>query len=347
MDANLAFRVARAVWNWRRRRPRWAAFAAVAAGLAVGLLLYSAYVGAPPIVYRDGLIYISMRQDAPWLSRSVRLGLESPAVRAEPGQLSWRRLAPGLEIGELPVMVGDEEVERLYLTRIDSELYEFRILVEPNKDLDAWMRDLQPAAVINGSYYNAELGPATPVLIDGVRSGPADYSASHGAFVSSARRTALVDLSHADWRSMITDAETMLVSYPTLLDADGANRAQPSRWLASRSFLAEDADGLIILGSAPEGFFSLYRLGEFLKRAPMELRYALNLDGGPVACQGVSAGGVTRRVYGRVELQHDVDRGPLRVLPAARDIHALMPIALAAFPRQGPPRAISDRDGPF
>ncbi len=62
---------------------------------------------------------------------------------------------------------------------------------------------------------------------------------------------------------------------------------------------------MIILGSAPEGFFSLYRLGEFLKQTPLSLRYVLNLDGGPVACQGVSAGGVSRLVYGRVELQGD------------------------------------------
>jgi hypothetical protein len=311
--------------------------AAVLAAPILGLLLYSAYVGGPPVVYRDGLFYLSMRQDSPWLSRSVRLALTSPVPHVEPGKLTWRRIAPGLEIGELPVLFGKEEVDRLYLTRIDPKLYEFRIQVDPNKDLNAWMRDLRPVAVINGSYYNDHFGPATPVLIDGKRSGPVEYQATHGAFVSSAHQTALVDLAQTSWRDLDADAETMMVSYPTLLDADGGNRAPQSRWLASRSFLAEDKDGFVILGSAPEGFFSLYRLGEFLKRTPMQLRYALNLDGGPVACHGVSAGGVSRLVYGHVELQSDSEREPLRVLPSSRDIHALMPIVLGVFPREKPP----------
>lgn len=336
MTGDAESRGAGVVMKWLRRRPKWTAFIALLATALIGTLLYSAYVGAPPIIYRDGLFYISMRQDAPWLPRSVRLALATPTPRAEPGDLTWQRLAPGLEIGEMPVLVGREEVERLFLTRIDPALYEFRLRVESNKDLAAWMRDLRPVAVINGSYYNAALGPATPVVIDGVPSGPTDYDASHGAFVSSTQRTAFVDLSSLDWRELNADAETMMVSYPTLLDANGANRAPESRWLASRSFLAEDVDGLVILGSAPEGFFSLYRLGDFLKRTPVQLRYVLNLDGGPVACHGVSAGGVTRLVYGQVELQSDTENGPLRVLPASREIHALMPIVLAVFPRHAP-----------
>jgi hypothetical protein len=64
------------------------------------------------------------------------------------------------------------------------------------------------------------------------------------------------------------------------------------------------------------------------------LKYVLNLDGGPVACHGVSAGGVSRLVYGHVELQSDGENQPLRVLPGSRDIHALMPIVLAVFPRE-------------
>jgi hypothetical protein len=317
-----------------QRRPRAFLGFALLALIAVGLIAYSAYVGASPVVYRDGLFYLSMRQDSPWLPRSVRLALSTPAPEGEPGEVSWRRLRPGLEIGELPVLVDGEEVERLYLTRLDPALYEFRIRIDADNDLNGWMRDLRPAAVINASYYNAQLGPATPVLIDGERAGPSEYDARHGVFVSSAQATHIVDLAAAHWRDAMGDADTAMVSYPLLLTPDGENRAPESRWLASRSFIAEDANGLVVLGSAPEGFFSLHRLGEFLRRTPLHLRYVLNLDGGPVACHGVSAGGVTRLIYGQVELQSDGEGMPLRVLPSSRDIHALMPIVLAAFPRE-------------
>lgn len=320
----------REYWN---RRPRVTALCSIAGALAALLAAYAAHVGASPVVYRGGLLYISMREDAPWLPRSVRLALAAPEPRAEAGRLTWRTLAPGLEIGELPVLVQGEEVDRLYLTRIDPRRYEFALRVDPDNDLDAWMRELRPVAVINASYYDASLGPATPVLINGAPSGPASYEATHGAFVWSASAAGVVDLAALGWRDAFDGAETAMVSYPLLLDAEGRNRAPQSRWLASRSFIAEDDNGFVLLGSAPEGFFTLYRLGEFLSVAPLRLRYVLNLDGGPVACQGVAAGGVTRMVYGHVELQSDGADQPLRVLPASRRIHAIMPIVLAVFPR--------------
>lgn len=300
---------------------------------------YGAYVGAPPVIYRDGLVYISMREDAPWLSRSVRLGLRTPPPRAEAGALVWRELAPGLEIGELPVMADGEEVDRLYLTRIDPTRYRFEIHTDANNDLNAWMSELNPTAVINASYYDNKNGPATPVRIGGRYAGPADYDARHGAFVASTASASIVDLASTAWRSAMDDSETALVSYPLLLDADGGNRAEESRWLASRSFIAEVQGGRIVLGSAPEGFFSLYRLGEFLRRAPLDLQFVLNLDGGPVACHGVNAGGVTKLVYGHVELQSDGVGMPLRVLPGSQVFRSPMPIVLAVFPREEAPSA--------
>ena len=92
----------------------------------------------------------------------------------------------------------------------------------------------------------------------------------------------------------------------TLLGADGGSRAERSRWLANRSFVAQDAAGRIMVGTTQEAFFSLDRLADFLRAAPLGLTLALNLDGGPVACQGVALGGFQRRFCGRWELaDHD------------------------------------------
>ncbi|MCX7357901.1 MAG: phosphodiester glycosidase family protein [Alphaproteobacteria bacterium] len=317
-----------------KRRPFSASVLTVVVLLAGVLGGYSLYVGAPPVIYRDGLFYMTMRQDAPWLPRAVRIALNDPNPTAEAGEVTWRRLAPGFEIGDVPVLHNGEEVDHLYLTRIDPRLYRFELRIDADNDLNAWMRDAQPAAVINASYYNAAMGAATPVRIDGAFAGPTEYDSQHGAFVSSDALTQFVDLANGgDWHAAMRDSDTAFVSYPTLVSASGENRAPESRWLASRSFIAQDADGLIILGSAPEGYFSLHRLGEFLRTAPLSLRYVLNLDGGPVACHGVAQGDTVRRIYGHIELQSDGEHQPLRVLPASRKIHALMPIVLAVFPR--------------
>jgi hypothetical protein len=80
------------------------------------------------------------------------------------------------------------------------------------------------------------------------------------------------------------------VSYP-LLVGPGPSRIQADhRWLANRTFIANDAAGRIILGTTKEAFFSLDRLAAFLTAAPLDLTLALNLDGGSVACQAVSVG---------------------------------------------------------
>lgn len=305
--------------------------------IVVGVLFgavraYEAWVGASLLIQSGGVTYVSMRQDAPWLPRAVRAGLRDEAV-ATAGDVSWEQVAPGFEVAEQPVLVDGVEVERIHLTRIDPALFEFSIHVAEGKDLAAWMRDLQPAAVINGSYYDDVGGPATPVRIDGELLGPATYEAEHGAFVFAGAEARVADLAVETWQQALENAHTAMVSYPLLVAPDGGNRAPRSRWLASRSFIAEDENGLIILGSAPEGYFSLYRLGEFLRASSLNLKSVLNLDGGPVACLGVSIGGFTRQTHGRVELQVDGADGPIRWIPASRDIHAIMPIVLAVFPR--------------
>jgi hypothetical protein len=47
-------------------------------------------------------------------------------------------------------------------------------------------------------------------------------------------------------------------------------------------------------------------LADFLRSGPLDLRLALNLDGGPVACQAVRLPGTARDVCGRWETaRHD------------------------------------------
>jgi hypothetical protein len=52
-----------------------------------------------------------------------------------------------------------------------------------------------------------------------------------------------------------------MVSYPLLVSEDGTNRVVAGQWLANRSFIGEDVDGDIILGTTAERFLSLDRGG--------------------------------------------------------------------------------------
>ena len=61
-----------------------------------------------------------------------------------------------------------------------------------------------------------------------------------------------------------------MVSYPLLLDEAGEVRAPATReWLASRTFIALDGEGRVVVGTTRSGFFTLRRLGEYLKASPL------------------------------------------------------------------------------
>jgi hypothetical protein len=100
--------------------------------------------------------------------------------------------------------------------------------------------------------------------------------------------------------------------------------------LANRSFIGQDKEGQIILGTTADAFFSLDRLAEFLREAPLGLKLALNLDGGPVACQGIALDGFNRKIYGKWELQVEHDHAKLQRCSYGT---ASMPIVLAVFPK--------------
>lgn len=303
------------------------------AALAFGVLWWrNGAFGVNVVLQHGGTYWLPVELDSPRLSPAMRRALgDAPEVTA--GAVAWTGLGEGFEVGELPVMAGDEEVDRILLARIDPRHFRFVLRNDPagGKDLDRWMDELGAALVVNGSYYAPDGEPATPVISDFTRLGPAEYQAKAGAFIASAGFTGIRDLRDADWQTAFEGAETAMVSYPLLL-ADGTTHvARPSRWLANRSFIGQDKAGRIIIGTTRDAFFSLDRLAQFLLAAPLDLTIALNLDGGPVACQGIALAGFSRRTYGRWEAQVDGDRAELLDWPygAAGE----MPIVLAVLPR--------------
>jgi Phosphodiester glycosidase len=104
------------------------------------------------------------------------------------------------------------------------------------------------------------------------------------------------------------------------------------RWLANRSFVGQDASGHIIIGTSKDAFFSLDRLAVFLRDAPLGLTMALNLDGGPVACQGISIAGYGRAFCGGWETH--AENGEIKLLPPLVGTRRWgLPNVIAVIPR--------------
>jgi uncharacterized protein YigE (DUF2233 family) len=152
-------------------------------------------------------------------------------------------------------------------------------------------------------YFERTGQPSVPMVGAGAPAGPETYDARHGAFLAGDGTVGVVDLAGRSWKDVLDGARDATVSYPMLIAEDGSSRAKgDDRWLANRSFVGEDRDGRIVFGTTKDAYLTLNRLGPLLAGSPLGLRRALNLDGGPLACQGIAVAGHARDFCGEWEM---------------------------------------------
>jgi Phosphodiester glycosidase len=294
---------------------------------------YAGWYGVNSVFKRGGTVWARVAPDDLKLPSSMQFALQEPAPVAVAGYFSWREVSAGFEVAELPVLAHGKVVDRLLLARIDPAKFRFVVRTSPagDKTLSDWMHTLHPALVINGSYFGHDGRPDTPLISAGVRLGPRSYPARHGAFIASSG--GLFDLRESNWQTLFRGADDALVSYPLLVAEDGTNRVKADpHWLANRSFVAKDGAGRVIFGTTAEAFFSLDRLAGFLRQAPLDIKIALNLDGGPVACQGIELSGYRRDFCGDWEVK--TEGGELKLLQRVIGHQRWgLPIVIEALPR--------------
>lgn len=288
---------------------------------------YIAIVSAATVLLVWGLLFITRPM---WLRVATQTPVPIPTVSA----LHWEQRTPGLETAELEFYVNGVVVDRMMLVRLDPQRYQFSVHWDPTgtRTAEEWQRELGAAVVVNGSYFDHNFVPLTPLRTSGRHAGPTTYDSTHGAFVAHGYHVDILDLQDRDLFKTINQFHEAIVSYPLLIGPHGENRAIESKtWLASRNFVAIDGDEHVVLGTTETGFFTLHRLGEFLKDGPLELRIALNLDGGPLVSQIVQAGEFTRHFHGKAEITNSSD--VLRVFWHTHSgMNWTLPIVLIAQP---------------
>jgi hypothetical protein len=285
-----------------------------AAGLAMGLV---------------ALCWLGLRVTRPaWLRIALQGAVPAPAATP----LEWVTRAPGVETADLDLSVEGQWVDHVALVRLDPGRCSFRVHHDESasRDVVAWQRALGATVVVNGSYFYRDGTPATPLRSGGRSLGPRGYASNHGAFLARQHDASVLDLRGADVDAAIGAFPEAMVSYPLLVDGLGHPRAQGHPdWLASRTFVVIDPSARIILGTTRTGFFSLARLGAFLRQGPLEVQLALNFDGGPLASQIVTTGNWERVVTGSAEINHGTD--VLRAFwQGRRTSRWKLPIVLAA-----------------
>jgi hypothetical protein len=263
------------------------------------------------------------------------LAFSEPDKAPEPVAFEWALRLPGFETGVLPARLAGEMVDRIHLVRVDPARYSFEALHDEERpaNIEAWQERTGALAVVNASFYLQDYAPETPMKAAGVLLGPRWKKTRHGAFVAGPGAD-VIDLEGRDVQAAILPFKEAVVSYPLLLDASGKVRAAKNpRWIASRTFVAVDEEGRIILGTTETGFFSLRRLGLFLKAAPLGIKVALNMDGGPPACMAVRAGGFSDTLRGRWEGNDSAGR--FQMFWGEKEVDWPLPNVIAVVARKG------------
>ncbi|HQQ62094.1 MAG TPA: phosphodiester glycosidase family protein [Pseudomonadales bacterium] len=241
-----------------------------------------------------------------WLVASQQENAGHPDV----SELNWESPSDGLQVSELRFKVAGKFVDRMVLARLDPSKYKFSVHFDPHgsKTAEDWQEELGATIVVNGSYFGENFAPLTPIRASGVNAGPLQYISDHGAIVANESSVQIIDLRKKDVFLEINQYQNAMVSYPLLLDKSRSSTAKDSKtWLASRNFVALDSDGFVVFGATETGFFTIYNLAKFLEHGPLNLRLALNLDGGPLVSQIISSGSYRRNFHGTAEISNSND----------------------------------------
>ena len=226
--------------------------------IALGIIIGSSRqastgYGFNVVMRQGGSVWVVSGPADPRISPSMQLALTQANPKATSGDFSWREIRPGFQVSELPVLAGGAEVDRIVLARIDPARFRFAVKNRPSgdKDLQGWMKLLGAALVINGSYFSSDGTPVTPLLSDGVRSGPADYDATHGAFVASKSSAGVEDLATRHWSTAFAGTDNAMVSYPMLIGSDGNSRAEAVELAGQPQFRRAGCRGIYRAGNNP------------------------------------------------------------------------------------------------
>lgn len=216
------------------------------------------------------------------------LALPIPAATAQPQGFSWKELAPGLAFNRWPVKSGDQILDTIVILRLKPDQWAFKVFYNATpKTLQEWQQATGAPIVVNGGFFQENFRPAGRILAGGTTFGPLRNKAMKGMFLAEPKKgweqnpkARLIDLKDEGVEETMAQYEQGIQSFPVLLDPKGQVRVNPSSFQANRTVIAQDSQGNILILVTEKPFFTLYDLGNYLKKMPLGLTFALNMDGG-------------------------------------------------------------------
>lgn len=213
-----------------------------------------------------------------------------PAERAgsQNRGVPWKELAPGLAFCSWPVRSGAQVLDTIVMLRIKPDQWAFKVFYNAvPKTLQEWQQAAGAPIVVNGGFFQENFRPAGRILVGGTSFGPLRNKAMKGMFLAEPKKgweqipkARLIDLKDEGFEETMARYEQGVQSFPVLLDPKGQVRVNSSSFQANRTVIAQDSQGHILILVTEKPYFTLYDLGNYLKKMPLGLTFALNMDGG-------------------------------------------------------------------
>lgn len=199
----------------------------------------------------------------------------------------WEFLRNGLERRKIIFQDSTfQTLEELLILRVDLNYYSLNVGYDPQgKTLEAWQSETGAAVVVNGGYFRRENEAYLPdgLIIVGGKGIGSSYSSFAGMLAIGKTVTELRWLSDQPY-----DPREPLIaglqSFPVLIKPDGRigfPAENEDHLQARRTVVGQDHAGRILFLVASVGSFTLHQLSVYLHDSDLDLKIAVNLDGGP------------------------------------------------------------------
>jgi len=209
------------------------------------------------------------------------ISIESDLNTNQAYQEEWQELAKGVSFREIPIRVENSansaDVMTVFKFQPDNFTFSLNQQISEPLTIAAWQKKYLPLFVCNGGYFLEDNQPAELLKIKGEKFGTNLTADSVGEFIINDNGQPDIVLD-----AQQNDADNILQSYPLLVRPDGALSVKDdSGQAAPRTVVAKDADGNILFIFTEKYYFSLYQLQNYLIASNLNIKIALNLDGGP------------------------------------------------------------------
>ena len=209
-----------------------------------------------------------------------------PSLTAIVPDTGWELLRPGLERRIVNLLSEDDEhAEQLYMLRLEPGRFRFGVAYDPKlRSLDAWQAETDALLLVNGGYFRQEGDTYVPnglTVVDGKAMGTS-YGSFGGMLAVTPGGLELRWLAQAPYDPQ-ENLLAALQSFPVLVKP-GGEVGFPEQYedgrRARRTVIGQDNSGRILFVIASRGYFTLHQLSVYLTQSDLELKLAINLDGG-------------------------------------------------------------------